>query len=747
MRRILTTITLLLLATICNAGGLWFLSEEKEIATAGDQKLTPNEYLLAKLDVANFNLFQGQIPTEFAGDFPIIELPKPDGTMGNYYIFEVSILESGIAARYPMIKTYTLVDTENPHITGKADFTVWGFHAKIFDGKSTYFIDPYKRGNTEWYLVFYKRDYSIPVSERMVCLVDDANSNLEDLHGGGVSLNNNLPQLNGQQKTFGTVRRTYRLALACTLEYSAAVAGVAATKAAVLSAMVTTMNRVNGVFEREFSMMAQLINNTDDVIYLPGAVDPYTNGNGSTMLGENQTNLNNVIGAANFDFGHVFSTGGGGIASFRSVCRNSKARGVTGRNNPVGDPFDIDYVAHEMGHQFGGSHTFNSASGSCSGNGSSTSSYEPGSGTTIMAYAGICGSTDNIQNNSDDYYHIRSLLQMSDHMDGQGNCATNVNTNNTPPNLNSINRTYNIPYKTYFELDASATDADSNPITYCWEQWDLGAYGPWNTVSTGNPLFRSFVPSNNGRRVFPELEKVRNEFIKTKGEVLPEVSRALNFKVAARDIMNGYGSFNYSDEELGILAFNTGNNLFRVTSHANIGQTWTGDNMQTVTWNTAGTESGSVNTPTVDIYLSLDSGKTWPYLLVSNVPNDGSQDVGVPNVSTAFGLIKVKGHNNIFFDLNDRFITIVAQPYPVSTTDMITNDINIYPNPATNQVWLENLPTTAKNVQILNTNGQLIKEYSNLKKIDISEISNGLYFIKVLSSKRELITRKLMIQR
>jgi len=745
MKKIILLLSISLSSYLVKADKFWQASIEKEIATFGEQKLFPNEYSLSKLKVSEFQFFQSQIPTESEGDFPIIDLPMPDGSMDQYYIFDAPIMSSALAERYPMLKTYTLIHVENSMITGKADFTHWGFHAKIFNGDKTYFIDPYKHGNKEWYLSYYKKDYSKPLNERMQCLVDSEEDE-HTLHEGGIRLNTELPQNKGLRKTFGTERRTYRLALACTIEYSAAVAGVTGTKAMVLSAMVTTMNRVNGVFERELSMTAQLIANTDDVIYLPGTTDPYTNNSGSQMLAQNQTTLQNVIGSSNYDFGHVFSTGGGGIASFASVCRNSKARGVTGSSNPVGDPFDIDYVAHEMGHQFGGSHTFNSTLGSCNGNGSSSSSFEPGSATTIMGYAGICGS-DNVQGNSDDYYHIRSIMQMSGHMDGSGNCASKVNSNNNPPTMSAINQTYTIPYKTFFELEGQGSDVDNHPLTYCWEQWDLGAYGPWALVSTGNPLFRSFNPSSNPVRTFPQLLKIRPEIIKSRGEVLPEVTRDLNFKLTVRDMDNGFGAFNYSDNELRINAVNTGTPLFRVTSHGTNGQTWTGDTKQTVTWEVGGTTSNGINAATVDIYFSLDMGQTWPYKIADNVPNDGSQDVVIPNFATANGLLKVKGHNNIFFDINSGFINVEPQVYPTNISDNEIENISIHPNPAQQYLVIDNLPSDAETMQLIAISGNKISEHTASDKIDVSQAANGIYFLKISLENGNQIVKKIVIQK
>ncbi|MEM9025266.1 MAG: zinc-dependent metalloprotease family protein, partial [Bacteroidota bacterium] len=329
------------------------------------------------------------------------------------------------------------------------------------------------------------------------------------------------------------------LALACTGEYAAFHGG---TVNDVIDAYNTSLTRVNGVYEREVAIHMNIISGVENIIFLNGATDPYDNGNGGAMLGQNQTTCDNNIGSANYDIGHVYSTGGGGVAYLQSPCGNLKAGGVTGQGSPVGDPFDIDYVCHEMGHQYGGNHTQNN---SC--NRASSAAFEPGSASTIMGYAGIC--SPNLQSNSDDYFHIHSFNEMvAFSVSGNGNtCATVTNTGNIVPTVSAGND-YTIPGVTPFELTASGNDGDGDELTYTWEQYDLGpaTAGGDNDLSqpSGNqPTFRSWKGTTDPTRVFPRIQDLVNNTTVV-GEHLPDYDRNMNFRCSVRDNRAGGGGVN-----------------------------------------------------------------------------------------------------------------------------------------------------------------------------------------------------------
>ncbi|MCC6448387.1 MAG: T9SS type A sorting domain-containing protein [Chitinophagaceae bacterium] len=722
----------------------WQNSDERKITVPGPQIIEPQKYILSKLNTSEFKLMQLSIPTEESGQSIVMSLPSPDGSMINFKVFECPMMEKPLADKYPDIKTYTAISVDNPHITGKLDFTNYGFHAIIFNGEYTYFIDPYKDIPSDWYMVYYKNDFQKPLNDRMQCHFENENELLPTQSAMPLTYTG-IPNNETGNKQNGTNKRTYRLALACTQEYSVAVAGANPTKPNVLSKMVTTMNRVNGVFEKDLAMHANLVATNDTLIFLTN--DPYTNNNGGVMLGQNQTTVTSRIGSANYDYGHVFSTGGGGIASLGCVCSNSyKAQGVTGSSNPVGDPFDIDYVAHEMGHQFGANHTFNSVSGSCSGNRNSSTAYEIGSASTIMGYAGIC-STDDIQSHSDAYYHLISLEEMTNN--NVMACASNTPSNNTLPTLAPIAQTYTIPYRTAFELTAVGTDGNNNPLTYCWEEYDKSNSGAaWDATTTTGPILRSFYPTTSGTRVFPTLKYLVQNIESYKGERLPDNQRSLKFKCTLRDLNNGYGAF-YTSPDVLQLDVKTTASLFRVTSQNTAGQTFNGNSPLTVTWDVAGTNAAPFNTDKVDILFSNDSAKTFQYVIATGVPNNGSYTGVYPNENATWGRIKVKASGNVYFDLNDKWIAVKKINYPAGIQDANKMEFNIYPNPTNGDIIYINFENNyeVNKLEIISNTGQVVKSHDvkSGDPIQLQNIAKGVYVAKLISNGKTKV-KKLIIQ-
>ncbi|RZK63121.1 MAG: T9SS type A sorting domain-containing protein, partial [Hymenobacter sp.] len=485
--------------------------------------------------------------------------------------------------------------------------------------------------------------------------------------------------------------RTYRLALAATGEYTRfqcrslpAGSTTADSIAAGQAAIVTSVNRVVGVYEKELAVRLVLVANNSQLVYTRPNADPYTNNDGEAMLDENQVNVDALIGSANYDIGHVFSTGGGGIAGLGVVCDATyKAQGVTGLTSPVGDAFDIDYVAHEMGHQFGANHPFNGTGGSCGGgNRNPDTAYEPGSGTTIMAYAGICGTANDIQPNSDAYFHVVSYDEIQAYL-STTSCAATTSTGNNPPTPILPAGGKVLPIRTPFKLTSGGYDSDGNVVTYCWEEYDKTANGgsPTATQVAGvtPPLFRSFYPTTSPTRYFPRLSDIINNTT-TLGERLPTVTRPLVFRVTLRDRFTpantGYGTVvGGVNSSIPLnLSSTSAAGPFLVTV-PNVAVTWAGGSAQTVTWDVAGTTANGVNCATVNIRLSTDGGLTYPTLLLASTANDGSEAVTVPSVASTTARIMVEAADNYFFDISNANFTITAPTPCAAPTSVAVSSI------------------------------------------------------------------------
>jgi hypothetical protein len=607
----------------------------------------------------------------------ILSLPMADGSFSRFRVADSPILAPALAAAFPEFRTYTGQGIDDPTATTRFGWTAAGFHAIVVAASGTTYIDPYAAGNVELYTVANKGNVQRPALP-FICEVPGA-------AGGAQRPLNEFPITNG------TSLRTYRLAMAATVEYTAAAGG---TKPAALSRIVASVNRVNGIYERELAVRFTLATGTPGdptaLIYTGDPLaDPYTNSSGSTMLGQNQTNIDMVVGSANYDFGHVFSTGGGGIASVGSICSTAnKARGVTGLSNPVGDGFDVDYVAHEMGHQFAGNHTFNSVSSNCSGNRSATNASEVGSGSTIQAYAGICPPED-LQPHSDDYFTVQSLNQMTAFITSQGGstCGVVTATGNTVPSV-TAGGSYTIPVSTPFTLTASGSDANGDALTYDWEQHSLNGSSTNSVVSAStdsgtNPIVRSYLPTTSPSRTFPKLAYILNNGnvppstyacssgTCLTGEILPATNRTITFHVTARDNRAGGGAIATAST---LVTSTTAAGPFSVTS-PNTGLTVAGGMPATITWNVANTAAAPVNAANVRILLSTDGGSTFPTVLVASTPNDGSESVTMTNVASTQARIRVEAVGNIFFDVSNANFTITVSPLFSFTDDPLSSGI------------------------------------------------------------------------
>lgn len=641
--RLLAALFLMCLAGGANAAALWTDIAPAAIAPALDRPVAPEQFRALTLDLEAMRALLAGVPHEervLPEQAATIELPLPEGGSERFAILETALLHPDLGAQYPEIRTYTGRGIDDPSATVRLDLTPHGFHGLILSERGGVVIDPYQRGDLRHYQSYYTRANLSPEMLGGCTVVDD--------DGMGEEIHRLMAEGGGDRS--GTQLRTYRAAVATTGEYATYHGG---TVALALAAVTTSMNRVTGVYEREVAVRMQLIANNNLIIYTNAGTDPYTNNNGSTMLGQNQTNLDAVIGNANYDIGHVFSTGGGGIAGLGVVCRTgNKARGVTGLNAPIGDNFDIDYVAHEMGHQFGANHSFNGNAGSCAGgNRNAATAYEPGSGSTIMAYAGICGA-QNLQAHSDDYFHWINIQEIVTYTNsGSGNtCPVITATGVVEPVVEAGTGGFSIPISTPFALTATATTTGTP--TYCWEESDLGPAGAPGTPSGNAPIFRSFDPVSDPTRIFPKLSNLLNNTSQI-GEILPSYARTLSFKCTVRDTQGG--GVGVANDGISFSVASSGPFLVTVPNTA---VTWTGGGLESVTWNVAGTDAAPVSCSTVNIRLSVDGGFTWPYLLASATANDGSESVVVPNISTTTARIKVEAAANIFFDLSNTNFTI-----------------------------------------------------------------------------------------
>ncbi|MFO1417457.1 MAG: M12 family metallo-peptidase [Methylotetracoccus sp.] len=580
----------------------------------------------------------------------VIDLPTPSGRYARFRVVKTAVMAPALAAKLPSITTYSAVGVDDTAATAHLDLGPLGFHAQVFSPHGVWDIDPVRAKGSAIHVSYFRND--------LVNQGDFIEHGVRILSAPATSTAPSR-QMFVAARTSGAQRTVYRFAVAADGEYTQFFGG---TVAGALAAIVTTVNRVNQIYQQEVSAQLQLVPNNDLLVYTDPNSDPYTDSDPGALLDQNQANIDAVIGSANYDLGHVFTTGGGGLAGLGVLGDPSfKAHGVTGSSSPVGDAYDVDYVAHELGHQFNANHTFNdNTNGACAGNRNASTAVEPGSGITIMAYAGIC-TGDNLAEHSVPYFSTVSYEEIRGHMEAKSTVGVKVSTGNAVPSITPADGpTFTIPPLTPFVLTAAGVDSDGPALTYTWEQTDLGPVALIGAQPPSGPLFWFVPPSSSPSRYFPALLSIAaNDTNAATGscgsftcklEILPSTARTMHFTGTVRDGANGVANTTVTVNV-------SGTERFRITSPNAAGSIANQSDL-TVTWAVAGTDSGAVNTPTVDILLSEDGGRTFPKVLASNVANNGSATVSIRSVDGASASIMVRGHGNIFFDTTDAYLTV-----------------------------------------------------------------------------------------
>ena len=645
---IVTLLTITSVAFSQNKTTIWNATTKKNNMVALDSRMRLPENNLFNLNLLSLKTNLNNAPARRANSKDsntIVSIPNADGVLERYRVYENSNMDPALAARYPQIKSYMGVGIDNPSATAYFSVSPLGFKSMVLSpDKSAVFIEPIS-ADLGTYTVYRKSDKAQSLTPFECSVIDEV-----------------APQIDAMARPNAddAVLRTFRLAMSCTGEYTTYFGG---TKALALAAINNSITRCNGVFEKDFGARLIIIANTDLVIYTSASTDPYSASSSMSQWNSQlQSTLTSVIGDSNYDIGHLFgATGGGGNAGcIGCICSSGKGSGITSPADgiPSGDNFDIDYVAHEIGHQMGANHTFTQS------NEGTGVQMEPGSGSTIMGYAGI--TSLDVQPHSDAYFHAISIQQVTNNLKAK-TCSVNIATGNAVPTA-SAGLDYTIPKSTPFLLTAVGTDANGDALTYNWEEMDnqTTSAAPSATKTTG-VNFRSYNSTTSPTRYFPRMASVLTGATTTAGseltvESLSSVARSLNFRVTVRDNRAG-GPANNSDDM--IVTVNATAGPFTVSS-PNTAVSYVGGSTQSVTWNVAGTTANNVNCANVDILISTNAGTSWTTLLAAT-PNDGTQAVTIPNTPGTTNRIMVKGTNHIFFDVSNTNFTITAGSAPDTT--------------------------------------------------------------------------------
>ncbi|MEM8526706.1 MAG: reprolysin-like metallopeptidase [Bacteroidota bacterium] len=700
-------LTFLLFQSHLSAQQLW--SKTKQYNSSHEQLKSLKQFEILQLDV---NILKNKLATKSNYSKQIIELPIGGQVLMEFEIRAYGMMEAALADKYPHLSTYYGHAINDPSMQVRLNWNTNRLYAYINTSQKTILIDPLE-GKENIYVVY-----------------DENNTEAFSKLSCG-TLAGKVSAANEKNETrIGDELRIIRSAFATTGEFARE--RVARTDDTFEAVMIMT-NRLNAIFERDLAIRFVLVENNDKIIFENATTDPYENV-ANSLLSKNIEVLNDSIGRANYDLGHIFTSrvegGVAGVAIRGSICTSNAASGVSSFAGNDGN--FLNTLAHEIGHQLGASHTWNKCGDDNSGQRSGRFAVEPGSGSTIMSYAGLCGS-DNISSGFD-FFHSVSINQINDRLNA-ASCYDREATGNTPPEVSIAHPNgLHIPINTPFELTAIATDADGDRLTYSWEQLDTGPSTAPEEPEGNAPSFKALPPSSSSDRIFPNFfSQILNT--SSRGETLPTYARRLKFGVIVRDNNENGGG---SAQDDFFFRSSTNADGFMLLSQ-DTREEWEIGSTIEITWNVGGSNLEPVNCQAVDILLSYNNGNDgFPDTLAKAVPNTGSATIIVPNRTASSARLKIKASNNIFFDYSDSRFKIVEAA--VNTDSFLANnDIKIFPNPSDGLLFVtsERASRTLLHFSLWNLQGQQLLERAEERTFnqifDLSTFAKGVYFLKITS--------------
>ncbi|WP_339719280.1 reprolysin-like metallopeptidase [uncultured Paraglaciecola sp.] len=662
-----------------------------------------------------------------------ISVPLPNGVNISVTLSPSPILSEELGKQYADFMTYQAQQVDHPENIGRFSIS----HLGLFG---------FFRYNNQWMLLSPR--YQNETLEYASYWYKDAPANSEAAPTADFLLAEQTfqaPELAQKVITTGDSVRTYSLAISTTGEYSQKLGG---TTGNVVAELMNLVNRINQVVLVDLALQFELVDN-QNIIFFDAASDPFTNADAASDIEANQGVVDDAIGNQNYDIGHVLGTNGGGLAYVGVVCNSQyKAQGYTGLNNPQGERFYIDLVAHELGHQLGAAHTFNATnSSSCEQSSRSVdSAYEPGSGSTIMSYAGICGS-QSLQNNSDPYFHSKSIQDIRSYVDSfsGSRCGVETQIDNAIPQVQLSQNAYTIPAATPFVLDGTASDANNDLLTYNWEQYDNGgtqgatsSLSELNSDNGNNPLFRSYNPTSDSQRYFPNLSDVLSGQT-TLGETYATTDRDMRFRLTARDNKGGV-----NQQDL-VISVASSSESFSIDTPGE----WQALFEQTVTWNMGDTLTSPINCANVDIVLIADSNNPTETIVQLQTPNDGQQNVRAPNITSAAAKLLLKCSDNVFYTVSDGVFSIIGVDPVAPTIDSqntitlsedsqrqivladlnVTDPDSVYPDDFT--LTIQDGNNYSVNQQILTPDAEFVGTLAVPVVINDGELDSNVYTLQV----------------